>query len=897
MATLTASTAFFPVGQQDRPAWVEAIRDSFDNVTLARQTQLDALFDGDPSRVDLAFETNPVSLSSTGVTWASGGARIVLSGTGFGQFNTLGALETAVNAAIEAAVNGNGAASTGGLAALALNTFTFSYNNTTALTLGLSGNGITVTTGALSFNLVGTGPASLNGIIDLVAAVSNAAEAETDATFEAAQDVLFDLLGNVGFSSFSLTDGGANLLSLTLGANQVRLTSGTTQFEANGTFPSGNFSQLISVINQLDAAEANGTPITNLNQLAELGVNNLIVRDGGTELLRLTGPFTDEASGNLTSAVITGTAGNDNIIADHFDVEGGGPVTFTMGAGQDTLLVSSYELHQDNYASDSAILFDGGAGAGDLLDLSDRLYFDDMHNFFGSGWSYVPGDRVISVNLAQGTLTGRFVGDNMNVVMDGNGNFIPVPGDPSNRKPYDIGLAGFEDVSFDVTGSFNFTGNAGNNTVHLGYVGDMYTGRPAVLDGGAGTDILDLRALDLDGFGLADMTYAQFRNAFTVTRDGTGTTTLSANTRPDIELRNFEVLRFLGAGNTGQRDVALADLPVPGVIRFGTEVSQMLLGSVNDDVLTGGGGADRFVGGAGNDLFIGGNPFALSNAAGNDTFEGGAGRDTVSYAGSFGSLLIDLQFPEINTFAAAGDTYYSIEDVIGSQGADNIRGNQEDNWIMGERNVDYIFGRRGNDTLEGGIGDDVLFGGVGEDVLIGGENRDRAQYSESLTAVRLDLADASRNTGEAAGDIYNSIEDLAGSSFDDTISGDAGSNRLFGREGNDSLDGRTGDDYLNGGGGQDTLVGGLGNDTLRGGSSRDTFVFNSGADVIEDWFLDQINLDRGMWGGADLTAAAIISTYGGVQSGNAVFDFGSGNMLTLQGQTDIAALEAYIFDF
>lgn len=144
--------------------------------------------------------------------------------------------------------------------------------------------------------------------------------------------------------------------------------------------------------------------------------------------------------------------------------------------------------------------------------------------------------------------------------------------------------------------------------------------------------------------------------------------------------------------------------------------------------------------------------------------------------------------------------------------------------------------------------------------------------------------------------IYISIEDLAGGRFDDILGGDASNNRLFGREGNDYLNGRDGNDYLNGGGNQDTLVGGAGDDTLRGGASQDTFVFDAGADVIEDWHLDNINLDRDLWGGANLATAVIIETYGSVAGGNTVFDFGSGNSLTLQGETDLGLLENYIFD-
>ena len=335
----------------------------------------------------------------------------------------------------------------------------------------------------------------------------------------------------------------------------------------------------------------------------------------------------------------------------------------------------------------------------------------------------------------------------------------------------------------------------------------------------------------------------------------------------------------------------------PGVSKIGDPFANELLGTEGSDTLVGIDGVDTLIGGDGNDILLGGSSEVLSNAYGNDTYIGGAGRDAVSYEGSFGSLRIDLQYSEVNTFAATGDTYDSIEDVIGSQGADNIRGNTGSNNLLGARNVDYLFGRLGNDTLEGGIGDDVLFGGRGEDVLIGGENRDRAQYSESQAALTLDLTDSARNTGEAAGDTYDSIEDLAGSSFDDDISGDDGSNRLFGREGGDALDGRMGNDYLNGGGGQDTLIGGAGDDTLRGGASRDTFIFSDGNDVIEDWSLDMIHLDRDLWGGEALDAATILSTYSSMATDKVELDFGAGNTLVLLEQIDISNLEGYIFSF
>ena len=322
-------------------------------------------------------------------------------------------------------------------------------------------------------------------------------------------------------------------------------------------------------------------------------------------------------------------------------------------------------------------------------------------------------------------------------------------------------------------------------------------------------------------------------------------------------------------------------------IARGTTIEVALAGTGNDTV-TGNDADNRLVGGLGNDLLNGG--------AGADRLEGGGGQDTVSYEGSRGSLRVDLLFSEINTNLAAGDTYHSIEHLIGSQGKDNLRGTSEDNYLFGAANVDCIFGRRGDDQLVGGIGDDVLFGGPGADVLIGGIHRDRAQYSKSREDLVVDLAGTGRNTGEAVGDSFDSIEDLAGGFGADQLFGDSGANRLFGWESGDHLIGRAGDDYLNGGRGADTLEGGAGNDTLRGGRDGDTFVFNSGRDVVEEFNAragDRVALDEALWSGAR-TAAQVVAQYGRIEGGNAVLDFGGVNSLTLEGLTTLNGLSAQI---
>lgn len=296
-------------------------------------------------------------------------------------------------------------------------------------------------------------------------------------------------------------------------------------------------------------------------------------------------------------------------------------------------------------------------------------------------------------------------------------------------------------------------------------------------------------------------------------------------------------------------------------IVFGYDGNDTLKGGWGDDHLNGGSGDNYLTGSFGNDFF--------DLSKGQSTVAGGDGIDTVSYADAAPSIRVDLMFDQINARDAYGDSFSDVENLIGTLGADNIRGTLSNNVLSGEGNVDYIFGRRGDDSLDGGLGNDVLFGGVGSDVLNGGAHRDRAQYSESLTAVRVDLTNPHTNTGEATGDVFISIEDLAGSRFNDTLFGNEESNGLYGREGDDTLTGEAGNDYLNGGSGDDVLIGGMGDDILRGGQGADVFIFDGGHDVFEDFDTTRDSFETSS---LILVNADAVSTE--VSNGNTILNFG-----------------------
>jgi serralysin len=154
-------------------------------------------------------------------------------------------------------------------------------------------------------------------------------------------------------------------------------------------------------------------------------------------------------------------------------------------------------------------------------------------------------------------------------------------------------------------------------------------------------------------------------------------------------------------------------------------------------------------------------------------------------------------------------------------------------------------GGAGNDSLDGGAGDDTLIGGLGADALIGGAGIDTASYERASFAVTASLAAPAENIGEAAGDTYSGIENLKGSVFADTLTGDDNNNVLTGGLGND---------VLNGGGGDDLFFGGAGRDTLNGGAGIDTASFvdlsapvtawldNTPGDAVEDVYSSIENL-------------------------------------------------------
>uniref|UniRef100_UPI0031E0FB9A calcium-binding protein n=1 Tax=Inquilinus sp. TaxID=1932117 RepID=UPI0031E0FB9A len=346
-----------------------------------------------------------------------------------------------------------------------------------------------------------------------------------------------------------------------------------------------------------------------------------------------------------------------------------------------------------------------------------------------------------------------------------------------------------------------------------------------------------------------------------------------------------------------------------------------VIGSALADRLIAGAGANALTGGAGDD--------ALHGGAGADVLDGGDGVDQADYRGSAAAVTVDLLAHTAASGDAQGDTLTGIENLFGSSlddhltgddgrtilgggnGADTLIGNGGDDSLAGEAGDDsldggdgndrliggdgvdtihggigndsvdagsgndQVFGEAGNDTLSGGAGDDrleggagndVLDGGAGADTLAGGAGIDTILYAASATGVTVSLA-----TGTAEGDSFSGIEQVMGSAFADTLTGDDRANTLWGLDG---------DDILTGGGGGDLLKGGAGSDRFVYTALSDSAASGAGKDGIADFSTG----DR-----IDLSA---IDADGNAANGDTAFTFGTGDFTRHAGELRVVTVGA-----
>jgi Ca2+-binding RTX toxin-like protein len=216
----------------------------------------------------------------------------------------------------------------------------------------------------------------------------------------------------------------------------------------------------------------------------------------------------------------------------------------------------------------------------------------------------------------------------------------------------------------------------------------------------------------------------------------------------------------------------------------GTTRGDILRGTAGADVIVGLGGSDQIDGRGGNDR--------ICSGKGVDDIDGGAGADRVDAAGG----------------------------------------------------LDFVVGGGGDDDIDlGGGFVNFVDGGGGDDRMAGAGPLDFVAYDRAPAAMTIDLA-----TGSATGhgtDTLIGIDGAVGSVFDDTITGNDGTNFLLGHDGNDTISsgGNAGDidSPASLGGELDILQGDVGfeptaqvgDDTLIGGAGFNVAVYAGSATGVQ----------------------------------------------------------------
>jgi Ca2+-binding RTX toxin-like protein len=511
--------------------------------------------------------------------------------------------------------------------------------------------------------------------------------------------------------------------------------------------------------------------------------------DGGDGADTLNGTdLGDTLIGGAGSDILHGLAGDDTL-----DPGTGSDDPITGGAGNDTV---TYAGRTDNLflSIDTLSTNDGAAGEQDRIGT-------DVENIVGGD-----GNDVITGNGAANALTGGAgndavtgnggadvidLGAGANSAGGGAGNDTISGGDDGN-----VVSGGADDDTITTgAGADTINGDGGIDTVTAGGGNDSVLGGDGadVLDAGAGNDTLQGGA-DADtltgGAGVDTISYAE-KTEPVFAQAGSGRYGTNCEPAPNAACENDQISgaeNYIG-GSAGDHLVGGAE-------------ANVLTGNGGDDLLEGLAGADTLVGGDGNDELRGGSEAdSLSGDDGNDklvggtqgdTIKGGNGSDEVSYADATDKVTVTLDDNTANDGQVnEGDNLApDIERIEGGDFDDSLSGSDAPNTLVGGKGADVLVGKGGPDVLDGGLGTDSV------------------SYAGAPSAVTVTADGLAANDGPAGenDNVLETVENVTGSSFNDSLTGSSANNRLNGGAGDDVLDGKLGADNLVGGGGIDTVV-------------------------------------------------------------------------------------------
>ena len=599
----------------------------------------------------------------------------------------------------------------------------------------------------------------------------------------------------------------------------ITITAGTQTFMTNdGTVASGQTltidgSASSATISWNGAAETDGTfsftgssaddSVTGgsgADTVSGAAGNDFISAGAGSDSL-LGGTGNDQLSGGSGGDTISGGDGNDTIVGaagadsilgdtgDDLISAGADADTIFGGAGNDTFTGSAAN-HDGDTISDFVI---GDSIVVTGTDLS------SLDNTSASGTIDLGGGQSLTltgISSASGTFGATFSGGNTTITMAAS--VVSSTDTSVGTLTTTTSSSGPSSAikNLDNTGSSSETGvliestGSSDNIVYvtLPASASLTSSGPNFAETGsdAVTTLIDaIDARDATG----EETLLTGAQCYLITL-ATSTQLQTRTVIPSVGASETETESIVFTGTTGSVQSEALVIDMRSATGATLQLNNIEFASIIGETTVTGGEGSNFV--VGDDM----NQY-ISLGAEDDTIYGGDGYDTVG-SGSGSDYL----------YGDAGN-----DSVFGGDDADVVYGGTDQDSVFGNVGADIVFGNQGLDTLFGGQGSDSLYGGQHADILYG-----------------------------------NKGDDLAlGNLGDNTIHGNEGNDTLFGGRGNDLIYGNSGDDSLIGSLGDDTLSGGAGNDTLigSGGSDRFHFTTGDGADTVQDFTVGTDGLTLG----------------------------------------------------
>jgi Ca2+-binding RTX toxin-like protein len=493
---------------------------------------------------------------------------------------------------------------------------------------------------------------------------------------------------------------GADVENLTGGTNQDTLTGNNLANILNGGPQNDTLAGGASA--GADGADTfiGGTHVFSGDTVTYAARTGVIVAD-------MDGIVGDDTDGDTVGAdiekLIGGSAGDTLTGNSAENTLHGGPGTGSdtlSGLGDDDEFFGGTGANTGPDGADTFIAGDQGTD-GDTVSYESRL--DPITADIAGGADDTDGDNILSTidNITGGSGDDTLIGDgDPNEFRAGAGNDTMSGGTSAGADGADTFLGGTNGPAGDTVSYANRTedvdanldividdGDA-TNCPGVGCEGDRIAGDVENLTGGSGDDDLEgdsLANILNGGPGDDDFTTSPFTGpdgADTYIGGTDGTVGGQNNDRDRVMY--FNRLDDLTVDIGGGPDVDGDD------VRDDIEV---MWGGEGDDTLTGDEDPNEIDGRQGDDTVSGG---AGTGPDGADALHAGTGNDTVTYAGRTDDLTIDMGTQS----GPDGDLVaFSLENVFGGSGDDNITGDSLDNTLRGGGGEDDLFGLAGADTL------------------------------------------------------------------------------------------------------------------------------------------------------------------------------------------------------